>query len=148
MGRTQPRLFTLPLIGPRIPPAPLRVPPPAHALALRTIPRDRLREQTPAALLRLAPGRAQAAHGLPHLPPQGAHAEVAVRGPHVGLDPPRAREHVRDRVQRELGDEQAPAAEGRGRYWRGRRAGEDRERAEDNAGEEERMEPGGRVACE
>ena len=27
--------------------------------------------------------------------------------------------------QRELGDEQAPAAEGRRRYWRGRRAGED-----------------------
>ena len=96
VGRTQPRLFTIPLFGPRIPPPPLRVPPPAHALALRTIPRDRLRKQTPAAVLRLAPGRAQAAHGLPHLPPQGAHAEVAVRGPHVGDDPPQSGEHVCD----------------------------------------------------
>ena len=52
-----------------------------------------------------------------------------------------------DRVQHKLGDEQAAAVEGRGGYWWGRCAGEDREREEDNVGEEERMEPG-QAACE
>ena len=45
---------------------------------------------------------------------QRMHAKLAIRRSHVGLDPPRAGVHVCDRVQRELGDKQAPAAEGCG----------------------------------
>src|SRR6267142_3566633 len=119
MGRTQPCFSAVPLFLPRILSSPLRVSPPSFTQTFRAIQGHRVCQRSLTAILRYASGRGQTFNGLFGIPSQRTDAEVSVRGPYLGDDPPRSREHVRDRVQRELGNEQTAAIESGGgyRWW-------------------------------